>query len=47
MTIKKVKVAKGTTIKEIPERQLKDYIANGWRLIQDINQEVITNPFKK
>lgn len=46
MKIEKVKVAKGTTIKEIEKSQVTDYIANGWRLIEE-TPIYEGNPFKK
>lgn len=46
MKIEKVKVVKGTTIKEIEKSQLIDYIANGWKEVT-ATPTYEGNPFKK
>lgn len=44
MKVEKIKVAKGSVIKEIEKHQEKDYIRLGWRVIQDTTV-YNTNPF--
>ena len=41
MEIKKIKVMKDGVTKEIYARQEKDYVKNGWVVVNDIS----TNPF--
>lgn len=44
MKLEKIKVAKGSVIKEIEKHQEKDYIRLGWRVLQE-TATYNTNPF--
>ena len=40
MEIKMIKVQKGMVTKEVPERKAKDYVKNGWTVLNET-----PNPF--